>query len=135
MLLHLSEMSDDCHAAPTSHCHSISLCVTVSMFLCDSWYLTVSYCSVLSLTPSPLYLTVSLCLSVSFAVQLDVEFVIFTVLPKIKKLERSISLAIDDVEQLPIVKFRLDRIDCVYTKSQVCPVYIHCTLYEKDREL
>ena len=55
------------------------------------------------------------------------EFVIFTVLPKIKKLERSISLAIDDVEQLPIVKFRLDRIDCVYTKTQVCLVS-YCTL-------
>jgi len=50
---------------------------------------------------------------------LDLEFVISTVLPKIKNIEKSISLAIDDVEQQPVVKFRLDRIDCVFRKSQV----------------
>ena len=77
-------------------------------------------------------MSMSLCLSVSFAVQLDLEFVISTVLPKIKNIEKSISLAIDDVEQQPVVKFRLDRIDCVFRKSQVCRV-LHCTLYEKGQ--
>jgi len=50
---------------------------------------------------------------------LDVEFAIFTTMPKITSLERKLSLAMDSEEQSPLVKFRLDRIDCVFTQSRV----------------
>ena len=76
----------------------------------------------------------------------DVEFAIFTTLPQISNLERKLSLAMDSEEQKPLVKFRLDRLDCVFTQSRVfhtllsalCSVcrgrgmYAKCSLYRQS---
>ena len=50
---------------------------------------------------------------------MDLEFAICVTMPKIRAMEHKLSLALDDVQQGPCVRMRMDSIECTFKKTRV----------------
>jgi len=50
---------------------------------------------------------------------MDLEFAICVTMPKIRAMEHKLSLALDDVQQAPCVRMRMDSMECTFKNTRV----------------